>query len=1085
MVGLLRDAVSRITCDGVTEVRALADQHTHSGYFSDPEALVRAVEPLDADPSVLGIYLTLNEVNPALLSRRANRIKMRLGRKDATTGDADILRRRWLPIDIDPDRPSGVSGTDEEHAQALAMAGRIAAWLASAGFPEPVMADSGNGAHLLYRIDLPNDADATGLVKACLATLDLLFSNGRVKVDTANFNAARIWKLYGTVSRKGDNTPERPHRRSRIITAPDEQEVVRPELLRELAARLPTGAGADQPAVKPENGVTKNTFDLRHWLEVHGIRIRGEKPYNGGTLYILDECPFSTAHKDGAFAIRFGNGAVFAGCKHTSCGGGTQRWQELRERYEPDRSGRHRQFEKGLAEWRKERAHARAGNDGAIPPAVPVPAQEDPPHKNHLQPALSVPLPGNLPVQPRPAQGTSPPQKVPPPGSPDFRERALVVLAREDPVAYMLAAFAQDHVGDGILARCMILSMASQAINNSDGLHVSVTGESGKGKTHAFKKMMRQVPDQFRVKGTVSNKALYYKKDLRPRTVFMSDDTELSDGIQEILKSATSNFHEPITHTTVTKDLVSRVCTIPERCVWWIAKKEGTGDDQVANRMLTCWIDESAEQDARVLEAKQKKECREPGMLADETEELLVSREIWEILHEQTLWVVIPFSERIRFNTITNRRNPDMLYDLIKSHAALFFLQRRQKTGPDGTICVYADTADFAAANEVFSLLNGTSGGQESKMTKKESDLLSVIEKAGLPEFTIPDLQRFTGRSYMGIYRLIKGYESRGKNYTGLLEKCPALSFTDRMVTMNEEDGLLVRRRTEAFTWNRELYREWMHGGSCWLDQDPKGPAGGDNDTPGAGDREDTGSFTALPHAYSSFTAPAVNRNEAPGAAGSVKEDNYHNNYVHPEGDLPQNRNYGGDNISGDGSGRDADPHLHDLRNAVNENRSLTGGAQQENPAPQTAPDIYSTCCKPAEPGPDPSPAAVNQVPSPAIRSRDYKKLDIPEPKTVCCACGKKGAGYVEKFTRERRARPKDLQDAQRICRSCYTAAVTAEQDTGVPLPGTIDPGRMERVTAEVGICPVCGVEPAVYIDRRTGGKLCGHCYGREVRRGN
>jgi Cdc6-like AAA superfamily ATPase len=85
----------------------------------------------------------------------------------------------------------------------------------------------------------------------------------------------------------------------------------------------------------------------------------------------------------------------------------------------------------------------------------------------------------------------------------------------------------------------MILSMASQAVKNSDGLHVSVTGDSGKGKTHAFRKMMRQVPDTYKVKGTVSNKALYYMKDLRLRTVLMSDDTELSDGIQEILKSAT------------------------------------------------------------------------------------------------------------------------------------------------------------------------------------------------------------------------------------------------------------------------------------------------------------------------------------------------------------------------------------------------------------------------------------------------------------------------------------------------------------------------------------------------------------------
>ena len=77
----------------------------------------------------------------------------------------------------------------------------------------PVTGDSGNGAHLLYRIDLPNDEPATLLVRGCLAALDVLFSDDRVSVDTANFNASRIWKLYGTVSRKGDDTPERPHRK--------------------------------------------------------------------------------------------------------------------------------------------------------------------------------------------------------------------------------------------------------------------------------------------------------------------------------------------------------------------------------------------------------------------------------------------------------------------------------------------------------------------------------------------------------------------------------------------------------------------------------------------------------------------------------------------------------------------------------------------------------------------------------------------------------------------------------------------------------------------------------------------------------
>jgi len=1021
--GMCAKALALLLSPGqVAEVRAIADRYIHSGYFSDTVALAKSVAVLDADASVQGIYITLNPVNPALLSRRANRIKMRLSQRDATTGDADIVCRRFLPIDIDPKRPSGVSGTDEEHALALAKADEVAAWLAGLGFPGPIMGDSGNGAHLLYRIDLKNDEAATALVKACLATLDTLFSDDRVTVDTANFNAARIWKLYGTVSRKGDDTPDRPHRRSIIISAPDEPGIVNPDLLRALASRLPEEPHAITPAAKPNEG----GIDLRRWLLDHGPGIRSEKPYRGGTLFVLEECPFSSAHKDGAFAIRFANGAIFAGCKHTSCGGGTQRWQELRERYEPGRAARQESYEKKQAAWRKERAKEKAWRDGSAEPAAREP-----------------------PAAPAPPS---------PPGKPDLRERALDILAHGDPVAYMLAAFAKEHVGDEILARCMVLSMASQAVRNSDGLHVSVTGESGKGKTHAFKKMMRQVPDAYKVKGTVSNKALYYMTDLRPRTVLMSDDTDLSDSIQEILKSATSNFHEPITHTTVTKDLSSRVCTIPERCVWWIAKKEGTGDDQVQNRMLTCWIDESPEQDQRVLAAKQAREMLGPGAAAEEPEEIKVARAIWEVLHESMVWVIIPYSQRIRFSAIANRRNPDMLYDLVKSHAALFFLQRRQEPGGDSTICIYADESDFAAANEVFTLLNGTAGGQESKFTRREAGLLEAIKKADQAEYSIQDMQRLTGWAYSGLYKILKGYYSRGKNYSGLLEKCPAISFCDRTITSTGEDGNTVRRRAEAYLWDRELYRLWNGGGACWLLPGPDGD-----------DEGDGGLFPAWKQVSCNFPAFAANNEDAQTAPGSCTGACNNENDPGGSGTLLQNRKYGGSFVCDPAHDRS----LYFAANAANNDQKMTGcpgSAKKKYPVPGLMEANSATLQE----------TAGKQHPLRSIRAQDYKKLDCPEPKTPCHICGKKGSWFVEKYTRERRARPKGEQDARRLCRSCYAAAVKAEQGAAVTLPGTFDPAKMKRVTADLGKCPVCGVAKVEWIEEESGVMLCGRCYARE-----
>jgi hypothetical protein len=729
MLDEIRRAVG-VLADGVIEVRALADGVTHSGYFDDHTLLAEQVEALDADPSVAGIYVTLNDVNPALLARRANRIKLRLSRKDATTADADIIRRRWFPVDIDPVRPSGVSSTDAEHDAALAAAERIAIWLAEQGFPDPVRADSGNGAHLLYRVDLANDAEATALIKGCLSTLDALFSNEAITVDTANHNAARIWKLYGTMSRKGDSTPERPHRRARLLAVPDDVSVVPRERLQHLAGLLPR---EEPPRRKNSPGI-----DLAAWLLDHGIAVRSTRPWQGGTLFTLAECPFSAAHKDGAFAIQFANGAVFAGCHHATCGGGAQRWPELRRMYEP-----------------REKQKRKREEAPALPPA-PV---ED-----------------------------------------EHHERALAILQNGDPLAFLLDTFNKSHVGDRTVAECLTMSLASQSVENTNGLHVAVSGNSGKGKTHACTTMQNLIPAAYKLKGTVSNKALYYDDDLRAGTVLLFDDVSLSDDLQEVLKSATANFREPIEHRTLTTERKLRVCTIPERCVWWLAKVEEIGDDQVMNRMLTVWIDDTVEQDKRVLDHMKEAEAAGRG---PEQDDVLTCRAIWEVIKEEVLSVRIPFARRIGFSTAQNRRNPGMLFDLIKCRARLFFLQRDR----DGDGAVIAREEDFAAAARLYGALNGEAGGQETKLTKNEAAALATVESMGIEVFTIRLLQNALGLSYYQTRRLLHGYNNSRAAYAGLLEKCPAISLYDATVTEGGEYGVTVRRREQYFTFDVEVYR--------------------------------------------------------------------------------------------------------------------------------------------------------------------------------------------------------------------------------------------------------------------------------------
>jgi hypothetical protein len=127
--------------------------------------------------------------------------------------------RRWLLVDVDPIRDSLISATDVEKALAKETALAVREHLRGLGWPEPVLGDSGNGYHLLYRVDLP--ADDGGLVERILKALAARLDTDKVKIDQKVFNPARICKLPGTLARKGDNTPTRPHRRASLLEVPE------------------------------------------------------------------------------------------------------------------------------------------------------------------------------------------------------------------------------------------------------------------------------------------------------------------------------------------------------------------------------------------------------------------------------------------------------------------------------------------------------------------------------------------------------------------------------------------------------------------------------------------------------------------------------------------------------------------------------------------------------------------------------------------------------------------------------------------------------------------------------------------------
>ncbi len=158
-------------------------------------------------------------MNPELAARAYNRT---INHPAATTSDNDIERRVWLPFDFDPVRPSGISSTDGELKYAKERALQAADWLTQElDEPPSIWGFSGNGYHLLFRIDMPNDETTTQQVKQIIEATSAKFTDSKVSVDRTVFNAGRVWRLFGTLNRKGEDVPHlgRVHRRSSILRA--------------------------------------------------------------------------------------------------------------------------------------------------------------------------------------------------------------------------------------------------------------------------------------------------------------------------------------------------------------------------------------------------------------------------------------------------------------------------------------------------------------------------------------------------------------------------------------------------------------------------------------------------------------------------------------------------------------------------------------------------------------------------------------------------------------------------------------------------------------------------------------------------
>lgn len=358
-----------------------------------------------------------------------------------------------------------------------------------------------------------------------------------------------------------------------------------------------------------------------------------------------------------------------------------------------------------------------------------------------------------------------------------IREKARKIQQDENPVKFIIEQYNKTHIGDIITGKTILAAIGTQSIINSDGIQPKLSAESGKGKSHAVASILHLVPHDYILETSLSGKALFHMPDIKPGTIIFSDDTEPDESLQEVIKRSSTNFQKTTNHTISIKDgaeWTTKTKKIPPRTVWCLTSVNDTGSMEFLNRQLNLGVDESMEQDSRVMNFILGKavtgEIQFPV-----TDDVLVCREILHDIKTKLFRVMIPYAQRIKWNDTENRRNLPQFLDLIRGFAVLDYIHRVRID--DTTI--EASTNDF---NIALSLYSTRAINQRLKLNDQEIEILKQM-KVGI-EYTIQELQVASKKSYQSIYYLFHGRDRR----SGLLSKVPGLTYKPETLFLGQDE---------------------------------------------------------------------------------------------------------------------------------------------------------------------------------------------------------------------------------------------------------------------------------------------------------
>ena len=259
-------------------------------------------------------------------------------------------------------------------------------------------------------------------------------------------------------------------------------------------------------------------------------------------------------------------------------------------------------------------------------------------------------------------------------------------------------------------------------------LHVISLGSSGNGKTHLQEKVAELIPDEDKIEiTTLSENAFYYfgKQQLRNKLILI-EDLDGADGVLYPIREIISK--KRITKTVAVKNTKGETRTVSLTvegpvCVAGCTTRESIYEDN-ANRSFLIYIDESADQDERIMDY-QRRLAAGTVNIVEENSIKAQFQNMQRILRPIT--VRNPFAEQLKIPKEVFKPRRTNAHYLAFIEAVTFYHQYQREAQYDkesGEEYIETTLEDIAEANKLMKAILLRKSDQLNGATREYFELL-------------------------------------------------------------------------------------------------------------------------------------------------------------------------------------------------------------------------------------------------------------------------------------------------------------------------------------------------------------------------